>query len=266
MSVGVIEEASMAHQRVVRDLVAGPAHGPLPMLMLGLTVVTGVVDSVSIIALGRVFVANMTGNVVFIGFAIAGAAGFSLAASLLGLVGFLIGAGYGGRLSGRFGSDRARLLTAAVVLELVLFAVATVVVALADQPVPTSARDLAVVVLAVATGVQNAIARRLAVPDLTTTVLTMTLTGLAADLRSGLHNAAFARRLLAVATMLGGAVLGAELVLNVNPATALGVGTALLAVIATAAWQTTRHPAPWRTATTPAPAAAPVAHGERGAR
>jgi uncharacterized membrane protein YoaK (UPF0700 family) len=251
ISVEAIEEATMAQRRITQALVADPAHGPLPLLLLGLTVVTGVVDAVSILALGRVFVANMTGNVVFIGFAVVGAAGFSLAASLLGLVGFLVGAGTGGRLTGRFGSDRARLVTAAVALEFVLFAVATVIVAQSAQPVPAGTRDVAVVVLAVATGVQNAIARRLAVPDLTTTVLTMTLTGLAADVRSGLRNAAFARRLLAVATMLGGAVLGAELVLNDNPATALGVGTALLAIIGAAAWQTTRHDAPWRTTTTP---------------
>src|SRR5690349_21858580 len=72
-------------------LTADPSHGPLPALLLGLTVLTGVVDAVSILALGRVFVANMTGNVVFIGFALAGAAGFSLAASLAALAGFLVG-------------------------------------------------------------------------------------------------------------------------------------------------------------------------------
>lgn len=69
-----------------------PRHGPLPALMLLLTVATGVVDAVSILALGRVFIANMTGNIVFIGFALAGAPGFSLVASLLALVGFLVGA------------------------------------------------------------------------------------------------------------------------------------------------------------------------------
>ena len=69
-----------------------PRHGPLPALLLVLTVATGVVDAVSILALGRVFIANMTGNVVFIGFALAGAPGFSLAASLLALAGFLLGA------------------------------------------------------------------------------------------------------------------------------------------------------------------------------
>jgi uncharacterized membrane protein YoaK (UPF0700 family) len=35
--------------------------------LLGLTVVTGLVDAVSYLRLGRVFVANMTGNVVFLG-------------------------------------------------------------------------------------------------------------------------------------------------------------------------------------------------------
>jgi uncharacterized membrane protein YoaK (UPF0700 family) len=58
--------------------------------MLMLTVLTGVVDAVSILSLGRVFVANMTGNVVFVGFALAGASGFSLSASLSALAGFLL--------------------------------------------------------------------------------------------------------------------------------------------------------------------------------
>ena len=51
---------------------AGAGWGPLPEMLLALTLVTGIVDAVSILALGRVFVANMTGNVVFAGFAITG--------------------------------------------------------------------------------------------------------------------------------------------------------------------------------------------------
>jgi putative exporter of polyketide antibiotics len=54
--------------------------GPLPGLLLALTIVTGIIDAVSILALGFVFTANMTGNLVFAGFAAAGAPGFSLAA------------------------------------------------------------------------------------------------------------------------------------------------------------------------------------------
>ena len=60
----------------VRDMLVprrGSRHGPLPPLLLGLTVVTGLVDAFSYLLLGHVFVANMTGNVVFLGFAIAGA-------------------------------------------------------------------------------------------------------------------------------------------------------------------------------------------------
>ena len=71
---------------------AGKAQGPLPPLLLVLTVVTDVVDAVSILRLGRVFVANMTGNVVFTAFALVGAPGFSLSASLAALAGFLAGA------------------------------------------------------------------------------------------------------------------------------------------------------------------------------
>ena len=88
----------------------GKAQGPLPPLLLVLTVVTGVVDAVSILRLGRVFVANMTGNVVFTGFALVGAPGFSLSASLAALAGFLAGALLGGSLTSRLGHDRGLLL------------------------------------------------------------------------------------------------------------------------------------------------------------
>ena len=64
----------------------GGRHGPLPPLLLGLTVVTGLVDAFSYLVLGHVFVANMTGNVVFLGFALVGAPGFSIGASAVALV------------------------------------------------------------------------------------------------------------------------------------------------------------------------------------
>src|SRR3954464_5023938 len=111
-------------------LVADPAHGPLPGLMLVLTVVTGVVDAVSILSLGRVFVANMTGNVVFVGFAVAGASGFSLSASLSALAGFLFGAAIGGVAVERLGSHRGRLLAAVTGGEFVLVLVALVAAAI----------------------------------------------------------------------------------------------------------------------------------------
>ena len=78
--------------------------GPLPPLLVVMTVVTGLVDAFSYLVLGHVFVANMTGNVVFLGFAVAGAKGFSIAASLVALVSFGVGSVVGGRVVARFGT------------------------------------------------------------------------------------------------------------------------------------------------------------------
>src|ERR1700704_6326072 len=71
-------------------------HGPLVPMMVALTVLTGCVDAVSFLELGHVFVANMTGNVVFLGFALAGARGLSVVASLLALGSVLLRAVAGG--------------------------------------------------------------------------------------------------------------------------------------------------------------------------
>src|SRR5256885_3672143 len=71
---------------------------PLPLVLVVLTVTTGLVDAVSVLGLGRVFTANMTGNVVFLGFAAAGGPGFSIAPAGVSLVGFSVGAVLGGLL------------------------------------------------------------------------------------------------------------------------------------------------------------------------
>ena len=102
------------HTSFTRSLVAHPGLGPLRGLRLTLTVVTGVVDAVSILALGRVFVANMTGNVVFSAFAVVGAPGFSLSASLFALAGFLVGAYAGASLTLRVSPLSAIALAAAL--------------------------------------------------------------------------------------------------------------------------------------------------------
>jgi len=75
-------------------------HGPLPVLLVCLTIVTGLVDAFSYLRLGHVFVANMTGNVVFLGFALAGVGEISILASLLAVLAFAIGAAVGCRTSG----------------------------------------------------------------------------------------------------------------------------------------------------------------------
>ena len=227
-------------QRLVRD----PAHGPLPGLMLVLTVLTGVVDAVSILALGRVFVANMTGNVVFVGFAVAGARGFSLPASLSALAGFLVGAACFGAVGERVGGHRGRLVAGVAGTELVLLIAALLTFVVAGTHPVAAARDAIAALLALAMGLQNAAVRQLKVFDLTTTVLTMTLTGIAADMRQG-DRFAVVRRLLAVTAMLAGAVAGALLVLDVSDVAALGLAAGLLSVVVVGASAASRSPAPW---------------------
>ena len=120
----------------------------------------------------------MTGNVVFLGCALAGAGEGSLVNSLAALVAFLLGAVGGGRLADRLGEHRGRMLAAATVIEAALVAGALVVALVG--PVQYAL----IALLALALGMQNATAARcLGVPDLTTSVLTLTLTGLAADSR-----------------------------------------------------------------------------------
>ena len=129
--------------------------------------------------LGHVFVANMTGNVVFLGFALAGAPGFSIAASLVAVAAFGFGALLGGLAGARYSAHRGHLFRLATALQALFLAAA----------------------------------RKLAVPDLTTTVLTLTLTGIATDSKlAGGSGSKAGRRLTAVAAMLVGALIGAVLV------------------------------------------------------
>ncbi len=236
--------ASGARGLSFRLLVDDDRHGPLPILLLGLTFLTGLVDAVSILSLGRVFVANMTGNVVFIGFALAGAPGFSLAASLSALAGFLLGAGLGGHLVTLLRSHRGRLLFAGSSVELVCVSAGLVILAVAPTHLPGGVQDVTAAVLGAALGTQNAVVRALAVPDLTTTVLTMTLTGLVADVRAGFGPTSL-RRMLAVVTMFGGGFVGATLVLKVAPTAALGVAVGLLLAVVVGAGVLSRGDRPW---------------------
>jgi uncharacterized membrane protein YoaK (UPF0700 family) len=205
--------------------------GPLPGLLLVLTGVTGLVDAVSYLELGRVFVANMTGNVVFLGFAVADAPEFSIAASLTALAAFLAGAFVGGTVGSRVGRHRARLLAVSSGIQ-VVFVGAALAVAMAGPVAQGRPAGYALIVLlALAMGLQNATARRLAVPDLMTTVLTLTLTGFAADSSlAGGKQPRPVRRLLAVATLWLGAAAGALLLWHGGIAAVLGLALALLAL------------------------------------
>ena len=71
---------------------------PLIHLLLLLSATTGMVDAASILGMGKVFTANMTGNVVFLAFSAAGAPGFQPMSYLIALGTFMVGATFAGRL------------------------------------------------------------------------------------------------------------------------------------------------------------------------
>jgi uncharacterized membrane protein YoaK (UPF0700 family) len=216
---------------------------PLLVAMSLLTLVTGLVDAACYLGLGRVFTANMTGNVVLLAFGAAGAQGLPVLAPIVSLVVFLVAAAAGGRLASSLAGPagarisapvRRRWVTIALLLELLLVAAAGL--AAVGLPVDGGGarRYLVIGLLAGALGLQNATVRRLAIPDVTTTVLTLTLTGLAADSRlAGGQNPRAGRRVAAVGLMAAGALAGA-LLLRVDvalPVLAAAVMIALAAAV-----------------------------------
>jgi uncharacterized membrane protein YoaK (UPF0700 family) len=188
---------------------------PLPWLLLLLSVTTGLVDAISVLGLGKVFTANMTGNIVFLGFAAVGTPGFKPMSYVVAIAAFLVGALIAGRTGKAHAGRPLRrwLVTASLIEAVLLWGAAIVAIGfdVATQS-PTLALFGIIGLTALAMGFRNATIRQLKVPDLTTTVLTLTLTGLAADSSmAGGANPNWARRIGSVVAIFIGAALGAAL-------------------------------------------------------
>ncbi|MFD9893688.1 YoaK family protein [Amycolatopsis sp. NPDC059027] len=201
----------------------------LVVLLLILTVVSGIVDAVSFLGLGDVFVANMTGNIVFFGFAAAGQVGHSILPSLTAIAAFLAGAFAGGRLSRR--AHGRALLRRATMLQAVPVTLAVVVSAVfgsAGRP----AAEVLIVLLGFAMGLQNAAARDIGLADLQTTVFTRTVTALAADAKvAGGKGSRPGRKLTVIGAILLGALVGGLLQLHVATWTALALALTLIVTV-----------------------------------
>ncbi|NYH80891.1 uncharacterized membrane protein YoaK (UPF0700 family) [Actinopolyspora biskrensis] len=208
----------------------------LPTVLMGLTVLSGIIDAVSYLGLGRLFLGKMTGNVVVLGLSTAQVPGFSVTVPVAALTAFLLGAVLGGRLRTALGHARFRWVSSALTIEAVLLVAAagTAAVTGADGPEPTDLEILVLVVLmALAMGLRNATVRKLAVPDLTTTLITLTLADIAADcFLAGRRNSRLNRRFGAVVSIFGGALLGGYLVLRYGLLPPLVVAAALATALA----------------------------------
>ena len=185
----------------------------VPRILLVLTGLTGIVDAVSVLALGHVFTANMTGNIVFLGFALAGAPGLSAPRTAMALVCFAIGAAIGGRMASR-PRHRNWIAKALTVEALLLLVAAAVALAIHGEGRESLTFMIVVIAITAATmGLRNAVVRKLNVPDLTTTVLTLTVTGLASDSSAAAgNNPGWQRRVSAITAMFAGAMAGAFMV------------------------------------------------------
>ncbi|CAM3620247.1 YoaK family protein [Nocardioides marinus] len=221
--------------RVTNRLAAVPAERLHLVLMLVLTFTTGIVDAVGYLGLDRVFTGNMTGNVVILGMAVVGAEDLPVLGPVLALVGFMAGAALGGRVLKRAAGKWTGLTTTLFLsVGLVCLGLAGVLFAVGDHPDPAVGLPVTTL-LGAAMGLQAATARFVAVKDVTTVVVTSTITGLAADstLGSGRARAeggGSGRRFLAVVLILAGAAAGAAL-LTIH----VGAGLMLAAVLILAA-------------------------------
>lgn len=196
-------------------------------MLLTLTILVGIVDATSIL-LAHVFVASMTGNVVFLGLAIAGAPGFSVARSLLPIVAFSVGAILGSHAFRAAGRHRGRAFRNVLAVKTVLAAAVTIIVVAANGHYDARTRDYVVFLLAVSMGSQLAAIRVLAVRDLPTVVLTLTMTGALIEAGRGLRDPVMLRRLLAILAFLIGVTAGGLLVRHVSVAASLGLGLAII--------------------------------------
>src|ERR1700747_929306 len=210
-----------------------PTEKGIAYILLGMTAVTGLVDAVSFLSLGHVFTANMTGNIVLLAFATAHVPGLSIARSLTALLAFLVGAILGGRVMARASADsQTRFAAQAFLLEVAfLLAASFCGIGYRSDLLEHYFQPFALIALtALAMGTRNAAVRKLAIPDLTTTVLTLTITGIGADssLAKG-NNPRLARRIESDAAWFLGAAVGA-VVIRHSISAALWLETGISAV------------------------------------
>ncbi len=195
--------------------------------MLAMTFSTGIADAVGFLGLDRVFTGNMTGNVVILGMALAGADDLPVVGPVLAFATFLAGAALGGlvvRSEDVGWTGRTTVLFGVVSALLVAIAMT---LAVFDGGMPYGVQLAVTGTLAGAMGLQAATARHLAVKEITTVVVTSAITGLAMDSRLvGGHGRLVRRRAAAIALIGAGACAGA-LLLQVHAAWGIALAAAI---------------------------------------
>jgi uncharacterized membrane protein YoaK (UPF0700 family) len=195
------------------DVIASPVSDRLTVAaLLLLTFATGLVDAISVLVLGHVFVANMTGNIIFLGFWFVPGAGFDLTAAIVAFVGFLTGTVIGGRLARHLGTHTRQWLTTSLGIEVAVLIALSILAGTGVLSYRTTTKLLLIAGLAITFGVQNATARQFGIQELSTTVLTSTVVGIGFDSRlAGGTGKREKLRYGVIFAMCGGAIVGATM-------------------------------------------------------
>ncbi|EFV14892.1 YoaK family protein [Segniliparus rugosus] len=209
-------------------------HSPLGeratvAVLLVLTFTAGLIDAVGFLRLGHVFVANMTGNVVFLGVSVADGSGRNALGSFVSLVAYMCGAAAGGRLWRSLRHRPRDWHTAVWGLHALLLLTAALLALTTRFREDLALTSVFIALLAVGFGLQNATVRIIGMADLTTTVLTTTITQLASESRFGAGARPKPwRRIASISMIMAGAGVGA-LLLRVFPAGAATAGVTAVA-------------------------------------
>lgn len=151
--------------------------------LLLLTFATGLADSISILVLGHVFVANMTGNVIFLGFWLAPRSSIDLTAVVVALPTFVCTTILSGRLARHFGARTRTWITTVLATEIVLLATLAILAGAGALHYHDDTKLVMIGVLAVTFGLQHSSARQFGIQELSTTVLTSTIVSFGLDSR-----------------------------------------------------------------------------------
>lgn len=180
--------------------------------LLLLTFATGLADSISILVLGHVFVANMTGNVIFLGFWLAPTTTIDLTAVAVALPTFVCTTVVSGRLWRHFGDRTLPWISSVLASEIVLLVALAALAGAGVLRYHDGTKLISIGILAVTFGLQHSSARQFGIPELSTTVLTSTIVSLGLDSRlSGGRGERQKLRIAVVVTMCAGAFVGATM-------------------------------------------------------
>ncbi|OBH93208.1 YoaK family protein [Mycobacterium sp. E2733] len=180
--------------------------------LLLLTFATGLADSISILVLGHVFVANMTGNVIFLGFWPAPRTSIDLTAVVVALPTFVCATILSGRISRHFADRTRSWITTVLATEITLLVALAILAGAGTLRYHDNTKLILIGILAVTFGLQHSSARQFGIQELSTTVLTSTIVSLGLDSRlAGGTGDRQTLRLGVVATMCAGAFLGATM-------------------------------------------------------